>query len=213
MASTDTPRRHAVQPPEGQHIERRALAGVEANSRLTGMTAAVLLLLLAAEGVTILRVRPLLTAHVLIGMVLIPPVLLKIGSTTYRFARYYTGSLAYRRKGPPAPALRVLGPLLVVLTLVVLASGVALLLVAPALRAPLLTLHQASFVAWFAIMTLHVLGHLQDTARLAPRDWYHRTRHQVAGASLRQWSVAASISIGVLLGALVVSRVGGFLAG
>ena len=44
------------------------------------MTAALLLVLLAVEGLTILRVRALLTPHVVIGMVLVPVVLLKIGS-------------------------------------------------------------------------------------------------------------------------------------
>ena len=89
---------------EPGHSRRRSSdAGVESNARLTGSTAAVLLVLLAAEGVTVLRVGALLTPHVFIGMLLIPPVLLKIGSTGWRFVRYYRGSPAYRRKGPPPP--------------------------------------------------------------------------------------------------------------
>ncbi len=36
--------------------------------------------------------------------------LLKIGSTCYRFARYYTGSEPYVRKGPPAIGLRLPAP-------------------------------------------------------------------------------------------------------
>ena len=83
----------------------------------------------AAEGVTILRVHRLLTPHVFIGVVLIPPVLLKVASTTWRFTRYYTGAAAYRRKGPPPVLLRLLGPVVVILTLVLLFSGVGLLLV------------------------------------------------------------------------------------
>ena len=101
---------------------------VEGNARLTGMTAAVLLILLAIEGFTILRIGKLLTLHVVIGMVLVPPVFLKIGSTTWRFAHYYLGSPEYRRKGPPPALLRLLGPFLVVLTIAVLGSGIALLL-------------------------------------------------------------------------------------
>src|SRR6516162_11181634 len=84
-------------------------SGVEANARLTGSTAAVLLVLLAAEGVTVLSVHSLLTPHVFIGMLLVPPVLLKVGSTGWRFVRYYRGSGAYRRKGPPPLLLRLLG--------------------------------------------------------------------------------------------------------
>ena len=48
---------------------------------------------------------------------------------TWRFARYYTGAPAYRRKGPPPVLLRLLGPVVVILTLVLLFSGVGLLLV------------------------------------------------------------------------------------
>ena len=41
----------------------------------------VLLVLLAAEGVTILSVRRLLTLHFFVGMLLIGPVVLKVCST------------------------------------------------------------------------------------------------------------------------------------
>ena len=74
--------------------ERRSDAGVAANARLTASNAVVLLVLLAAEGVTILRVRELLTPHVFIGVVLILPVLLKVASTGWRFTRYYRGAPA-----------------------------------------------------------------------------------------------------------------------
>ena len=140
--------------------ERRADAGVAGNARLTAANAAVLLVLLAAEGVTILRVHRLLSPHVFIGVVLIPPVLLKVASTTWRFARYYTGAPAYRRKGAPPVLLRLLGPVVVILTLVLLFSGVGLLLVSRPWLPLLLKVHKASFVLWFGAMTIHVLGHL-----------------------------------------------------
>ena len=57
-------------------------------------------------------------------MVLIPPVALKLGSTGYRFARYYLGSPVYRAKGPPLLPLRLLAPVLVLTTLLVFATGV-----------------------------------------------------------------------------------------
>ena len=182
------------------------------NARLTAANAAVLLILLAAEGVTVLRVRQLLSPHVFIGMVLIPPVLLKVGSTTWRFTRYYRGAPAYRRKGAPPILLRLLGPVVVVLTLVLLASGVGLLLVGQSWLPLLLKVHKASFVLWFGAMTVHVLGHLAEVARLAPRDWLRRTRRDVRGAGRRQWLIAASLVVGVLLGFLLLSRVGPWLA-
>ncbi|HEY5026418.1 MAG TPA: hypothetical protein VII76_15685 [Acidimicrobiales bacterium] len=197
--------------PDGAEDPRRDTDGPESNARLTGTTAAVLLVLLAAEGFTILRVRSLLTPHVFIGMLLIPPVLVKTASTTYRMVRYYLGTPAYRRKGPPPVLLRLLGPFVVVLTVVVLASGVALLLAGPAWQRSLLLLHKVSFILWFGAMTIHVLGHIADTARLAPRDWVHRTRRDVAGAGLRQWTIASSLVLGALLGFLVLGRVGPWL--
>jgi len=194
-----------------RRLGRRQRDGVESNARLTASVAVVLFVLLAAEGVTILRIRPLLTPHVFIGMLLVPPVVLKVGSTTWRFARYYLGSPEYRRKGPPPMVLRLLGPVLVTLTLIVFASGIALLLTPPAWHARMLLLHKASFIVWIAAMVIHVLGHLLDTARLAPRDWMRRTRKQVRGAGLRQWSIAVSLALGLLLAFVTVPEVGRWL--
>ena len=179
-------------------------AGVEANARLTGGAAAVLLVLLAAEGATILNVRGLLSAHVFLGVLLVPPVLLKTISTGWRFLQYYRGSPAYRRKGPPPLVLRLLGPAVVVLTLVVLASGIALVLGPSSARGQLLTLHKVSFVLWLGVMAIHVLGHLAETARLAPADWFRRTRREVAGARGRQWTLVASVVVGCVLGAAML---------
>jgi hypothetical protein len=204
--STDTGR----QP--GTRAGRRADSGVEGNARLTAVNAVVLLVLLAAEGFTILGVRQMLTPHVFIGMVLVPPVLVKVASTGWRFTRYYAGAPAYRRKGPPPVPLRLLGPVVVILTLVLLASGVALLLVSPGQIPLLLTVHKASFILWFGAMTIHVLGHLADVVKVAPRDWLRRGRRDVTGAATRQWLIAASLAIGAILGVTLIGRVGPWLA-
>jgi anti-anti-sigma regulatory factor len=187
--------------------------GVEANARLTGMTAVVLLVLLAIEGLTILRIGKLLTLHVVIGMVLVPPILLKIGSTTWRFARYYLGSPEYRRKGPPPALLRLLGPFLVALTVAVVGTGIAMLLGPASLRQQFLFLHKATFILWIAAMTVHVLGHIIDTARLAPKDFYWRTRRQIRGAGARQWALVGALCLGVLLAITVAPKVGPWRAG
>ena len=196
-----------------QHRIRRRTGGAESNSRLTASVAAVLLVLLAAEGFTILRVGRLLTPHVFIGMLLVPPVLLKMGSTLWRFTRYYTGDEDYRRKGPPLPLLRLLGPVVIVLTAVVFGTGIVLLLGPGTLRSQMLRLHQLSFIAWFGAMTIHVLGHVVETARVAPRDWMRRTRHQVDGAGARQWAVAISLALGLVLAVAVVPQIGPWLHG
>ena len=80
-------------------LRKLTAGGPAGNELLTGLTAAVLLAPLAVEGVTIVLLRPLISVHMFVGMVLIPPVLLKMVSTGYRFARYYTGSVPYRHKG------------------------------------------------------------------------------------------------------------------
>src|ERR1700748_29266 len=106
---------------------RRRFGGSEGNEILTNAAAGVLVGLLVAEGITIVHMRGLLNAHMFIGLVLIPPVLLKLGSTGYRMVSYYTGSRAYRAKGPPLLPLRLMAPLLVATTLAVLVSGLLLL--------------------------------------------------------------------------------------
>jgi hypothetical protein len=69
--------------------------GVAANARLTAAVAVALLVLLAAEGATIPFIGSLLGPHIFIGMLLIPPVLAKLSSTGYRFARYYSHAPAH----------------------------------------------------------------------------------------------------------------------
>ncbi len=64
------------------------------------MTGALLLVLLAAEGLTIVRIGPLLKLHVFLGVLLVPPIAVKLTSTLYRFGRLlHAGTPAYRRKG------------------------------------------------------------------------------------------------------------------
>lgn len=179
-------------------------AGVEGNSRLTSSVAAVIFVLLAVEGVTIVRIGTLLNEHVFFGVLLIPPVVVKVASTSWRFVKYYSGSPAYRRKGPPMILLRLLGPIVVALTVVVLASGVGLVLLPHSQRQLLFFVHRSSFVLWFFAMAVHVVGHLAETVRLAPRDWWLRTRRQVKGASARQWIVVWSLVAGMILGAMVL---------
>lgn len=129
------------------------------------MTGAVLLVLLAVEGFTILRLGRLLTLHVFLGMLLLGPVALKAGSVIYRFVRYYTGSAPYRRKGPPAPLLRLLGPVLILLTACVFGSGV-MLVATGSRQGPWLLLHKASFIVWFCAMAVHVLAYVPRLPRL-----------------------------------------------
>jgi hypothetical protein len=168
--------------------------GVAGNERLTGSVAAVLFCLLAVEGVTILFLRPLLSVHVFVGMLLIPPVALKLGSTGYRFARYYGGSPVYRGKGPPHLLLRLVAPLVVVSTVAVFGSGVALLVGGPP-GGFLVGLHKASFVVWLAATGVHVLAYVRRIPALVVREW--RPRAALPGAGSRRLLVVFALAAGL----------------
>jgi hypothetical protein len=174
--------------------------GVEGNERLTAMTGVVLLVLLAIEGVTLLRLHSLLTLHFFVGMLLVGPVLLKIGSTCYRFMRYYTGSAPYVRRGPPALPLRLLGPVVLVTSVGVIGTGVALALAGPGPSLWLLA-HKLFFVAWFCAMTVHVTWYAPQLPRLLGRGSPHiaRARHALAGAGRRWLLLLAALAIGLVV--------------
>jgi hypothetical protein len=176
-----------------------ASGNAEGNERLTAMTGAVLLLLLAAEGVTILFKREMLTLHFFIGMLLVGPVLLKLGSTGYRFVRYYTSSAPYVRKGPPALALRLLGPVVIATSIGVIGSGIALALVGPG-PSPWIFLHKATFVLWFGAMSIHVLWYAPQLPRMLGASWAgrDRTRAVLAGAGRRWLLLTAALAVGLV---------------
>jgi hypothetical protein len=181
----------------GARLRRLIIGGTAGNERLTATTAAVLLVLLAVEGATIVSIRSLLSVHIFVGMLLIPPVLLKLASTGYRFARYYTGSHHYRLKGPPALLMRLLvAPAVVASTVALFATGVALIVAGPH-RGVLLGLHKASFVVWFAAMTVHVLGYVFRLPRLVLAD--SSSASGSPGAALRHGILLGSIVAGVML--------------
>ncbi len=76
--------------------------GTEGNEQLTAITGAILLVLLAVIGLTILRIHLLISVHLFVGLLLIGPVALKLGSTGYRFARHYSACV-----GTPAGDARL----------------------------------------------------------------------------------------------------------
>src|SRR4051812_4287167 len=170
---------------------RPSAPGVAGNEVLTSATAAVLVVLLLALGVTIIDLGGLLREHMFLGMLLLGPVALKFASTGYRFARYYTHARAYVAKGPPATPMRVLAPLLVTATVVVFATGVWLL--ALGRRSDLvLELHKVSFIVWGAVFGIHFLVYLPHVARSLARDWT-----AVRGAALRASLVVLSLGAGL----------------
>ena len=138
------------------------------NERLTAMTGAVLLVLFIAECLTLLNIGNLLTLHVFLGMLLLGPVSLKIGSTLWRFTRYYTGSAAYVRKGPPGPLQRVTGPFVILTTVAVLGTGVMLVVEGPG-NGDWGRLHHLSFFIWALVIIIHLASYLPKLPRFAVR--------------------------------------------
>jgi hypothetical protein len=176
----------------------------------------VLLVLFAAEGFTIASIHRLITLHFFLGMLLIGPVALKVASVIYRFTRYYTGAPDYRRKGPPAPWLRLLGPFVLITSVGVLGTGVALAFARSA-AGPWLFLHKAFFVLWFGTMTVHVLAYVWRLPRLIGPDLPGRGRPArapgalasvLAGRATRWILLAASIIGGLLIAAMTVHLAG-----
>ena len=160
-----------------------ASAGVEGNARITGSLGAAIFVLLLVEGITILRVGQLISWHVFIGMMLVAFATVKIGSTGYRFVRYYRGDAVYVQKGAPPFVLRALGPIVVLLTVAVLGTGIGALLTHR--HGQWLLLHKASFILWFGAMTIHVLGHALETPALAIADMRSGAREEAPGVAAR----------------------------
>jgi hypothetical protein len=176
--------------------------GSDGNERLTAATAAVLLVLLAAEGATLVAIVQLLLPHVFLGFLLIPPVALKLASTGWRMTSYYRRSDEYVRRGPPNVLLRfVVGPVAVVSTVVLFGSGVALVLVDQ--RGTLLLVHKASFIVWFAAMSVHVLAHVLELPQLIARDWWRSDRH--GGRRIRQALLVGVLALGLGLALVTAS--------
>lgn len=184
--------------------------GTTGNERLTAVTGAVLLAFLAVLGVTIIQIRQLLWLHLFLGMLLIGPVALKLGTTGYRFVRYYTGSPTYRHEGPPAALLRAMGPIVVISTVIVFASGVALLFAGPSSRNTLLPIHKVTFFVWLAFMALHVLAHLPRILPALRADYGRRPELgiEVTGRSGRVLALAGALTAGLVLAVMVIPEFG-----
>jgi hypothetical protein len=190
-------RRHRVDPvlPGG--------GGPAGNARLTAWTGLGLLVLFLVELATLLNLDGLIGWHVAVGVLLVPPALLKTATTGWRIVRYYTHGPAYQAAGPPPMLLRILGPLVVLGTLAVLGTGLALIAVGPdAGRTPFLvvlgfgisalSLHQATFIVWAVVTGLHCLARLLPAVRI------------VAGGRDARPGVPGRVGRGVVLGLTLV---------
>jgi hypothetical protein len=193
-------------------VGRRERLGTEGNEILTSAAAAVLTVLLAVEGITIIRMGGLVGVHMFIGLLLIPPVLLKLASVGYRFVRYYSGASAYRAKGTPLLPLRLLAPVLVAGTVGVLATGVWLLLLGHR-SDQVLQIHQIAFIVFGVVFAIHFFTYAPRMVRSLRVDWGPIRRQAIPGAGVREMLLAASLGAGVALALTLLSAIDGWNGG
>jgi hypothetical protein len=195
-----------IAPSRRERTSGLTAGGTDGNEQLTTINGAILIVLLAALGFTIPQLRQFIWMHLFVGLLLIGPVLLKFASTGYRFLRYYTGDLAYRKKGPPELILRVIAPIVVLFTIGVFATGIGLLIVGPNHRDPMLLLHKVTFIVWLVFTGLHVLGHLPAVARAfgIGRQGQEQRAGAAPGAAGRAIALAGAIVAGLVLAVVLI---------
>ncbi|HEY1455434.1 MAG TPA: hypothetical protein VGG31_02985, partial [Candidatus Dormibacteraeota bacterium] len=182
-----------------KHLDRDRDAlpgGVRENARLTSLTGALLLVLLGLMGITVLSVRELLPQHLFLGFLLIPPLALKLGTTGYRFIRYYSRDPRYRAVGPPPLLLRLIGPLVVLSTLAVFVTGLELWFFGLRFGSVWVGAHKLSFLVWLPLVGVHVLGHLGETGDAAASEV---SSAPAQGALSRRALVVGSLVAGLAL--------------
>ncbi len=185
----------------GNVDDRSAVVG---NERMTALAGAVLLVLIVVELVTAVSLRTLLSPHVFVGVLLAGPLAVKLGSTGYRFLRYYTRSPAFVRRGPPRLALRVLAPLLIATTLVVIGSGIGLVLTGPRYAGLLLPLHGFSVLVWLPLIAVHVFAYIWRVPRLVADDWSKSSAEHAPGRERRLGMNLGTLMVGAIAAILVL---------
>jgi hypothetical protein len=118
--------------------------------------------------------------------------------------------------------------MVVLSTIVVFASGVALLLIGPSSRGALLPVHKVSFIVWVAFVGVHVLGHLPEVQRAlsAGRELRgavlaeaasvpgctRETHDRRAGRAGRALVIAVGLVLGLVLALALIPQFGPWLS-
>jgi hypothetical protein len=103
-----------------------------------------------------------------------------------------------------------LAPLLVLSTLAVIASGIALAATGPA-PLILLRIHVLSFLVWLPTVIVHVVAYLPQMLRLIAEDWRRHPSHLTAGEVGQPSSSGRRARRAVNAAALVASAVAAVL--
>jgi hypothetical protein len=135
--------------------------------------------------------------HYIAGLSLIPLLLVKLGSTTYRALSYYTRRAMYRAAGAPEWVGRLLAPALIASTIIAMATGIWMWSQHSEAQ-PWAKLHVLSVLAMGACVGLHVLLRTPISLQAVTTDGVAALRHNVP--RIRIALVAIALAIGLIVG-------------
>jgi hypothetical protein len=187
-------------PPPRSHCD----PGVEGNRRLTALVGAVQFVLLPLAFLSGLVFGSWPALHYFLGFAAIPPTLLKLGSTGWRFLNYYGVRRGrYRAAGPPFPLPRLLAPLVVVSAVLAFATGVVLFFQGSE-RGTTATLHTDSVVVLTLVLLLHVGVHLRTAWEASAADLRPGPLRALRGTITRRALVVGATVAGVVVAVALV---------
>ncbi|MFZ0216724.1 MAG: hypothetical protein WAM30_12385, partial [Candidatus Dormiibacterota bacterium] len=137
--------------------------------------------------------------HFFVGFVLIPLVLLKLMSTGWKFVMYYLGSRAYHEVGPPDWPARLIAPLFVVSSIVLLGSGIEMWSFLNQFIGFWTQVHLIASVGFVGSLIAHLVFHARHAHRDAAADLAPATVERPAERG--QLTRRAVVGGGLLLGA------------
>lgn len=100
--------------------------------------------------------------------------------------------------------------MLVILTVVLLVSGLLAYFGGPLAAAGLMT-HKVSFYLWLIAVIMHAGPHYLESVRLAAADTVSRAARRLPGARARRWAVLVATLSGVALALVLVWHVTGYV--
>lgn len=177
---------------------------VKRNERLTALAGSVLLVIIVLELIITANLHALIPVHIFIGVLLAGPLLVKMFSTGFKFFRFYSKHPAFVEKGPPHILLRLLAPLLVLITLVVFVSGFGLAWVGPTHSHLLFDIHAASTFVWIPLVAVHVYAHIRKASKLIASDWSRESKDPVSGRTGRLRFTLVGVALGLLAAIVMI---------
>lgn len=179
---------------ERAHETGRAVA----IARGVAISGVALLVLSALEALTALDLRVAIFWHIVIGLVLLPVLVLKLALATWRFVSFYRADGPTHVRTAPWFPLRVLAPLLVVVTVLLVLSGTELTFAGPSSFSDtfLAPAHFLLAGIWLLLLFIHTAAYLKRSVISTAHD----VRRAIAGGLgglVRILVVLASLTVGI----------------